>query len=215
MTDLHISPIRQAQVPQAARVMANAFSDAPRYTYLLPDESHRRSKLPWYWQATIRAALHSGGVVHVAQDSTGSDVLGVTIWTPPGHRRRGVLTQLRSGMWAAPFRMGVPAWRRRRLLGPLLAALAPPQPCWHLGSIGVDPMLQRSGAGTALISHMLPRIDADGLPAFLDTSQPDNLGYYERFGFRVTAESALPNGIPLWGMTRQPGAPVRERAVAK
>jgi len=52
---------------------------------------------------------------------------------------------------------------------------------------------------------MLARIDDDALPTFLDTSAPDNLGYYERFGFRVTAESTLPNGIPLWGMTRRPG----------
>ena len=28
--------------------------------------------------------------------------------------------------------------------------------------------------------------------------------YYERFGFLVTAGLTLPNGIPLWGMTRQP-----------
>ena len=88
---------------------------------------------------------------------------------------------------------------------PLLDSLGPPNPCWHLNSIGVDPSAQRSGLGSALINHMLPRIDDDALPAFLDTSQPDNLGYYERFGFRVTAESALPNGTPLWGMTRQAG----------
>ena len=65
-------------------------------------------------------------------------------------------------------------------------------------------MEQRTGLGTALINHMLPRIDDDALSAFLDTSAPDNLGYYERFGFQVTAESTLPNGIPLWGMIRQP-----------
>ena len=63
-------------------------------------------------------------------------------------------------------------------------------------------MAQRGGVGSALINHMLRRIDDDALPAFLDTSAPDNLGYYERFGFQVTAESTLPNGIPLWGMTR-------------
>ena len=61
-----------------------------------------------------------------------------------------------------------------------------------------------SGLGSALINQMLRRIDEDALPAFLDTSEPDNLGYYERFGLLVTAESTLPNGIPLWGMTRQP-----------
>ena len=38
----------------------------------------------------------------------------------------------------------------------------------------------------------------DYLPSF-DTSAPDNLGYYERFGFEVTVEATLPNGISLWG----------------
>ena len=206
MTDILISPIRPEQVSPAARVMANAFADAPRYTYLLPDATKRHARLPWYWAATIRAAILTCGVVNVAQDSPGSAVLGVAIWSPPERRRNNVSTKLRSGLWAMPFRLGVPAWRRRRALGPLLAALAPSPPCWRLDSIGVDPSTQRSGAGTALINHMLPRIDADALPAFLDTSQPENIGYYERFGFRVSAELALPNGTPLWGMTRQPGA---------
>ena len=204
MTEPLISPICPGQIAQAARAMANAFADAPRYTYLLPDASTRYARLPWYWKATIRVAVYSGGIVHVAQESVGDAVLGVTIWTPPERRGHGFLTRLKSGLWAMPVRLGVPAWRRRRALGPLLAALSPPHPCWRLDSIGVDPSTQRGGVGTALISHMLPRIDAEGLPAFLDTSQPDNLGYYERFGFRVTAESTLPNGIPLWGMTRDP-----------
>ena len=51
---------------------------------------------------------------------------------------------------------------------------------------------------------MLWRIDEDALPAFLDMSAPDNLGYYERSGFLVTAELTLPNGFPFWGMRRQP-----------
>ena len=62
---------------------------------------------------------------------------------------------------------------------------------------------QRTGLGSALINQMLRRIDEDALPAFPETSAPDNLGYYERFGFLVTAELTLLNGIPLWGMTRQ------------
>ena len=142
--------------------------------------------------------------MYVAHGGSGNAVLGVTIWGSPEHRKHSALIQLRSGLWAAPIRLGIPAWRRRQALGPLLAALKWPGPCWHLNGIGVDPSAQRTGLGSALINHMLPRIDDDALPAFLDTSAPDNLGYYKRFGFRVTAESTLPNGTPLWGMTRQP-----------
>ncbi len=53
-----------------------------------------------------------------------------------------------------------------------------PGPCWYLNAIGVEPLEQRAGLGTALLRFMLMRIDEDVLPSFLDTSVPDNLGYY-------------------------------------
>ena len=183
--------------------MANAFADAPRFRFLVPDDSQRQAKLRWYWGAAIRACVRSGGVVHVAHQESG-DVLGVAIWDRPEQGGHSLPTLLRSGLWAAPVRLGVPAWLRRHNLGSALAGLAQPHPCWYLNAIGVDPSAQRLGAGSALINRMLVRIDEDALPAFLDTSAPDNLGYYERFGFRVSVESTLPNGIPLWGMTRPP-----------
>ncbi len=204
MAEPLIPPIRPNQIPSAARVMANAFANAPRYTFRLPNDTQRQARLPWVWGATIRAYLHSGGAVYVAHGGSGDAVLGVAIWGSPQKPKHSTLTLLRSGLWAAPVRLGIPAWRRRRALAPVLAALKPPGPCWYLNGIGVDPSAQRTGLGSALINQMLPRIDDDALPAFLDTSAPDSLGYYERFGFLVTAELTLPNGIPLWGMTRQP-----------
>ena len=199
-----MSAIRADQIPLAARVLANAFANAPRYRFLLPNDAQRHATLPWLWGAVIRASLLSGAVVHVAHEEPGSPPLGVAVWAPPGHRKHSVLTLVRSGLWAAPFRLGVAAYWRRRSLGPLLAALGPPEPHWYLNVIGVDPSQQRSDAGTALLHRMLARIDGDGLAAFLDTSEPNNLGYYQRFGFQVTIELKLPNGIPLWGLTRQP-----------
>ncbi len=204
MPELLVSTIRAGEVPSAARVMANAFADSPRFRFLVPNDAQRKPKLRWYWGAVIRASLRSGGIVHVAREEPNGLPLGVTIWEPPGHSKHSALTLLRSGLWATPMRLGVSAYLRRRSLSSVLAALAPPGPCWRLNAIGVDPSRQRSGIGTALLRWMLARVDSDGLPAFLDTSAPDNLAYYERFGFEVTAEATLPNGIPLWGMTRQP-----------
>ena len=199
-----ISPISADQIPSAASVLANAFSDAPRFRFLLPNDVRGPAKLRWYWGATIRASIITGAVVHVARRESSGDVGAVAIWEPPEQGERGALTLVRSGLWAAPIRLGLPAYLRRRALGPMLSALDPPNPCWYLDTIGVEPSEQRTGLGTALLDLMLKRIDEDALPSFLDTSAPDNLGYYERFGFQVTAESTLPNGIPLWGMTRQP-----------
>ncbi len=204
MAGTDISPVSADQIPAAANVLANAFAQAPRFRFLLPDEARRPARLRWYWGATIRASIMTGAVVHVARGESGGDVGAVAIWEPPGQGERGALTLVRSGLWAAPVRLGLRAYLRRRALGRMLSALEPPHPCWYLDTIGVEPSEQGAGLGTALLDLMLERIDEETLPAFLDTSVPGNLGFYERFGFRVTAESTLPNGIPLWGMTRTP-----------
>ena len=60
---------------------------------------------------------------------------------------------------AGPPCRGTLAWRRQRALNPVLAAIKPPYPYWYLNGIGVDPSVQRSGLGSALIKHMLARID--------------------------------------------------------
>ncbi len=211
MTEYLISLIRADQVPSAARVLANAFADAPRFEYLLPSDTRRHAKLTWYWGAVIRACIQSGWPVQVVVGDARSTVRAVAIWEPPQQVKHSILTLVRSGLVAAPLRLGLSAYRRRRALGRLLAELDPPHPCWYLDTIGVEPSEQRTGLGTALLSTMLLRIDEQALPSFLDTSAPDNLGYYERFGFRVTAESSLPNGLPLWGMTRPPRSSLSER----
>ena len=204
MAESLISPIRADEIPSGADVLANAFADAPRFRFLVPSAAQRPAKLRWYWGASIRASVFSGGVVHVVRGESGDAVQAVAIWDPPEQGRHSALTLVQSGLWATPARLGISAYRRKRALGRELSALDSPQPCWYLNAIGVEPSEQGTGLGTALLGFMLNRVDEDALPSFLDTSVPDNLGYYERFGFRVTAESALPNGIPLWGMTRPP-----------
>jgi hypothetical protein len=51
----------------------------------------------------------------------------------------------------------------------------------------------------------LDRCDAEYAPAYLESSNPDNIAYYNRFGFEVTGEIRISGGGPtLWPMWRQP-----------
>ena len=147
-----MSAIRADQVPLAARVLANAFANAPRYRFLLPNDAQRHATLPWLWGAVMRASLLSGAVVHVAHEEPGSPPLGVAVWAPPGHRKHSVrhASAVRSVGGALPARRFA-AYLRRRSLGPLLAALGPPEPHWYLNVIGVDPYAAtlRRGHGAA------------------------------------------------------------------
>ena len=172
--------------------MAYAFANAPRYTFLLPDDTRPHAKLPWYWEATIRASIHSGGVVQVAHDAPGSAVLGVTIWGPPEQSKHSVLTLLRSGLVgdARPARrpgLATPqgSWPPDRLAGATQPMLAPEQ---HRRR----PLDAALGSGEAPLSTTCSRASMTmPCPRSWIRPQPDNLGYYERFGFRVTAETGV------------------------
>jgi predicted N-acetyltransferase YhbS len=76
---------------------------------------------------------------------------------------------------------------------------------WHLDSVGVDPQFRGRGIGGALIEFGLAKAKAAGDAACLETGNPRNVGYYERFGFRTVFDSDAPDGGPhIWFMRCNP-----------
>ena len=76
---------------------------------------------------------------------------------------------------------------------------------WTLAAVGVRPDLQRRGLGARLLRPALDGFDARGETAALETSAPENVPFYERLGFAVRAEVAMPAGGPrVWLMVRPP-----------
>jgi ribosomal protein S18 acetylase RimI-like enzyme len=61
----------------------------------------------------------------------------------------------------------------------------PSEPCWYLPMIGVDPICQGRGYGSALLRHALEQCDRDGMPAYLESSNPRNIPLYQRHGFEI------------------------------
>lgn len=73
------------------------------------------------------------------------------------------------------------------LFGRIMAA-HPVEPHWYLAAVGTRPASQGRGSGAALLAPVLERCDAEGLPAYLESSNPRNLAFYHRLGFEVTGE---------------------------
>jgi predicted N-acetyltransferase YhbS len=70
----------------------------------------------------------------------------------------------------------------------------------------VTPERQGKGLGGTLLRPALESLDAEGTPAYLESSSPRSRALYRRNGFEVTAELELPaGGPPLWLMWREPG----------
>lgn len=64
----------------------------------------------------------------------------------------------------------------------------------------------RTARGRQVGELMKKQVDAEHAPAYLESSNPDNIPYYMRFGFEVTGEIKLPDGgpsmIPMWRPAR-------------
>lgn len=74
----------------------------------------------------------------------------------------------------------------------------------YLAILGTDPAAQGRGLGSAMMAPVLEQCDRDGLGAYLESSKEQNIDFYARHGFRVTAERRLPRGPRLWPMWRDP-----------
>ena len=64
----------------------------------------------------------------------------------------------------------------------------PLEPHWYLPMIGVDPLHQGEGIGSALMEEVLKVVDVDTSVAYLESSNPRNIPLYQRYGFEVIGE---------------------------
>ena len=68
------------------------------------------------------------------------------------------------------------------------------EPHYYLSLLGTHPDHRGQGVGMALLAENLARIDEQSMPAYLESSNPDNDKRYERLGFRRVGEFSTPDG---------------------
>jgi ribosomal protein S18 acetylase RimI-like enzyme len=68
--------------------------------------------------------------------------------------------------------------------------------------ITVEPNAQGRGLGGALMRHAVARCDDEGLPAYLESSNPRNIPLYGRHGFEVMGRIQVGSGPLVTPMLR-------------
>lgn len=201
---LTVRPAHRTDVAALAKTLARAFHDDPVFCWLQPSSARRIAALPGFFGAMARHHFLPGGGVEVAVSADG--VGAAAMWDPPGRQPEQVRELI--GLLPAVVRLFRGRIPVARALSEQMKAHHPEEPHWYLGMIGSDPRVRGGGYGTALMRSRLDRCDAEAAPAYLESSNPDNIPYYMRFGFDVTGEIAMPGGGPsLWPMWRPPSAP--------
>lgn len=80
----------------------------------------------------------------------------------------------------------------------------PHEPHWYLAILGIEPTQQNQGYGSALIEHKLEECDRQGIIAYLESSNPKNIPFYQRHGFKIIGEIQAGSSPTIFPMLRYP-----------
>lgn len=183
------------EAPKVGAVLADAFTEDPVLSFLFPDTDRRPALLAAFF-ANRLAAGHR--IDHVLVPDVPGVRTAAAVWEPPCHSDDQE-PDLGPAVAALRALLG-DAWLFDRLapLGAIKKA-RPLLPHWYLAFVGTRAADRGRGLASALITAATSRCDAEGLPAYLESSHLANVPLYERHGFRVTGEVVIPEGpvIPL------------------
>lgn len=187
-----------AEAAQAADVLARAFHDDPVLNWLLTGSADITAGIDAFFPIAVASALTRGHLYR----SPGWEA--VAYWSPPG--ASGMFNPEHGSLVGELVvgEIGAERAAATSQLGEILAAHHITEAHFYLPFIGVAPEWQGRGHGNVVMQPVLDLCDRQGLPAYLESSNPRNIAFYERLGFRVTAEFAADGGPPMAGMRRNP-----------
>ena len=189
------------EIAAAAETLAGAFGHDPVWGWVFSDPDRRHAHLTGLWGLFLEGSVGYGWV------SATPGLEASALWIPPGcpelpepqaSRLEPMLEEL--------------AGSRARLVTEVLDVFEAAHPHdrdhYYLSLLGTHPAHRGRGLGMALLSENLAAIDEAGAPAYLESTNPDNLVRYGSVGFEVIGEFSLPHGGPtVTTMWREPADP--------
>ncbi|MDX6610314.1 MAG: hypothetical protein QOF85_2239 [Solirubrobacterales bacterium] len=159
-----------------------AFEADPLWSWAFPREG-----LADLWRMLISSAMRYPWV-WVADDCAAASV-----WIPPG----GVEVTDDEEAALGPLLnelIGSRAAAVESLFARLDATHPDQPPHYYLSLLGTHPDHRGRGLGMALLADNLAKIDSEEMPAYLESSNPQNDPRYERLGFVRVGEFQRPDG---------------------
>jgi ribosomal protein S18 acetylase RimI-like enzyme len=190
------SPVRTAttvEEPHAVDILVRAFRTDPCARWVWPDPEQYRAAFPEFVRAFAGRAFEHESAFCV------EGFLAAALWLPPG-------VEPDEDALAAVLERTIPEHDQAAAfaLFDQMGRFHPGEPHWYLPLIGVDPIHQRKGYGSALMKYALARCDRERLPAYLESSNPENVSLYERHGFEVLGTIQVGSSPPVLPMLRAP-----------
>jgi ribosomal protein S18 acetylase RimI-like enzyme len=194
---LEIGALDASEFDEALDVLARGMRDNPLHIAAFGEDPELRLRR---FRTLMSAAFSVKDFSHtlVARREDGA-IVGVCGMMPPGdcvpdfgQRLRLLPILLHIGPRAAGRAMRwMGVWEKHD-----------PEEChWHLGPLAIDAYAQGRGVGSRLMQVFCAQMDAAREDAYLETDKPENVRFYERFGFEVVSEQNV-LGVPNWFLQR-------------
>jgi ribosomal protein S18 acetylase RimI-like enzyme len=182
-TGVEIRTAEPADLDGLTDLLTQAFKDDPLWRWAFRETEGMAT----WWRFCIASALR------YPCTCVAGDFAAASVWIPPG----GVeLTDDEEQRVEPLLRdlVGPRAPQVTELLERFEASHPRDTPHYYLSLLGTADRHRGQGIGMALLAENLRRIDEEGIPAHLESSNPANNQRYERVGFRWTGEFKTPDG---------------------
>lgn len=198
MTGATVRVATWADAEPMSATLGRAFHDDPLICHFIADAAARPAKMPRIFKLLLKLGV-GYGACHVT-----SGYEAATLWRPPNQWHLPFWQYITNG----PELLGVFGFDAFRVMTTMdvIEKVHPKTPHWYLQVIGTDPDKQGKGFASLIMRHQLAIADAQGMPAYLESSKESNIPIYKSFGFEVTGEIRIPNGPVLYPMWRNAGA---------
>jgi ribosomal protein S18 acetylase RimI-like enzyme len=193
--DSGFAPVALAtDLDRAVATVTAAFANDPVWNWAFPDSD----ELDLWWRLLVEHAFRNSWI------SMLGDYEAISVWIPPGANELSDAEEQRIAPLLRKL-AGSRAPHVAQLLDRFDAAHPKREPHHYLSVLATHPACRGRGVGMRLVADKLARIDAEAMPAYLESSNPANHARYERAGFERIGSFATPDGShTLATMWREP-----------
>lgn len=187
-----------AELDAIGRCLAGAFFEDPVWGHwAFPGTAIRAERLPRLLGCWAEAAI-SRPWVRVTDG-----IEAVAVWIPPGVAEMTAEQEIRFASVTEEL-FGERAAELTALFEEFESSHPTEEPHYYLSMLGTHRDHTGRGIGMALLRECLARIDSEGMPAYLESTNPVNIPRYEALGFRARSRFGPPGGPVITTMWRAP-----------
>lgn len=158
-------------------ILVRSFDDNRSVNYIVRQDARRAARLRALMDYAFKVC-HAYGKVLLSEDRK---ACALVLLERPAFSWRGMFWDLQLVLGVCGLGRVAKVLARERLI----KLRHPAASFYYVWFVGVDPEFAGQGIGSGFLAELIADASAMGRDVYLETSTPENLSWYERFGFEV------------------------------